>query len=229
MGVQPDRTGGGLPHLLALGIHQKGDGHCIGVLSQLPPDELRSPQHIGPLVIAAELHIASIFLEEMVEVIGLHNHVVKFQEGQALLHPLLIALSPEHVVDRETGTHVTEKINVIELQEPIGIVDHNGLSLSEIDEPLHLLFEAVTVVLDGFRGHHGTHIGAPRRISDISGAAAHQNHGTVARHLQTLHQAQRHKVPHMQAVRCGIESNVKRGLSCVDQLSDFLFIRHLGD
>ena len=88
----------------------------------------------------------------MVEVIGLHNHVVKFQEGQALLHPLLIALSPEHVVDRETGTHVTEKINVIELQEPIGIVDHNGLSLSEIDEPLHLLFEAVTVVLDGFRG-----------------------------------------------------------------------------
>ena len=29
-------------------------------------------------------------LEQMVEVVGLHNHVVELQEAQPLLHPLLI-------------------------------------------------------------------------------------------------------------------------------------------
>ena len=44
-------------------------------------------------------------------------------------------------------------------------------SLSEIDKPLHLLFEAVTVVLDGFRCHHLTHVGTSGRITDHCGTA----------------------------------------------------------
>ena len=70
----------------------------MGVLAQLPADELGAAQHVGPLVVAAELHVAAVVLEQVVEVVGLHDHIVELQEGQALFHALLIALGPEHVV-----------------------------------------------------------------------------------------------------------------------------------
>ena len=115
VGVQPNRAGGGLAHFLALRVHEQGDGHGIGVLAQLAADQLRTAQHIAPLVVTAELHVAPHGLKHVVEVIGLHDHIVKFQEAQALFHPLLIAFSPQHVVYRETGTHFPKKVHVVEL------------------------------------------------------------------------------------------------------------------
>ena len=47
------------------------------VLAELAADELRAAEHIRPLVIAAELHIAAVFLEHVIEVVALHNHVVE--------------------------------------------------------------------------------------------------------------------------------------------------------
>ena len=46
-------------------------------ISSVPPSMLR------PLVVAAELHIAAVVLEEVIEVVGLHDHVVELQEAQA--------------------------------------------------------------------------------------------------------------------------------------------------
>ena len=37
-----------------------------------------------------------------------------------LLHALLIALGAEHVVDGEAGTHITQKLNIIQVQQPVG-------------------------------------------------------------------------------------------------------------
>ena len=48
-------------------------------------------RHIAPLIVAAKLHIAAVVLEHVVEVVALHDHVVELEEGQALLHALLIA------------------------------------------------------------------------------------------------------------------------------------------
>ena len=79
--IQPDRAGLGLAHLLALRIEQQCDGHGAGVLAQLPADQLGSRQHIAPLVVPAELQVTAVFLEQCVEIICLHDHVVKFQEA----------------------------------------------------------------------------------------------------------------------------------------------------
>ena len=146
VGVQPYGTGLGLAHLLALGVEQQCDGHGVGVFAQLAADELGAAQHVGPLVVSAELHVAAVVLEEVIEVVGLHNHIVEFQEGKALFHPLLVALGPEHIVYAEAGAHFTKEVHIIELQEPVGIVHHLGLALAELNEPLHLLFEAVRCV-----------------------------------------------------------------------------------
>ena len=68
------------------------------IRDRLTADQLRTAQHIAPLIVAAKLHIAAVVLEHVVEVIGLHDHIVEFQEGQALFHALLIALGPQHIV-----------------------------------------------------------------------------------------------------------------------------------
>ena len=113
--IQPDGAGLGFAHLFALGIEQQGDGHGGGVLAQLLADQFGAAQHVAPLVVAAELEVAAVFLEKAEEVVALHNHVVEFQEGQALLHPLLVAFGPEHVVHREAGADISDKLHVIEV------------------------------------------------------------------------------------------------------------------
>ena len=115
VGVQPHGVAGGLAHLLALGIGEQGDGHGVGVLAQLAADKLGAAQHVAPLVVAAKLHVAAEVLEHVVEVVALHNHVVELQEGQALLHALLVALGPEHVVHAEAGAHFPQQLHVVEV------------------------------------------------------------------------------------------------------------------
>ena len=85
------------------------------ILAQLAADQLGAAEHIAPLVVAAELHIAAVVLEQVVEVVGLHRHVVELEEAQALFHALLEALCAEHIVDREAGTDVADELDVVEV------------------------------------------------------------------------------------------------------------------
>ena len=158
VGVEPDCSLGGLAHLLALGVEQQGDGHGMCVLAELLADQLCTCQHVAPLVIAAELHIAAVFLIQAQEIICLHDHVIELKEGEALLHSLLVASGAEHVVDREVHTDITDKLDVVEVAQPVCIVDHQRLVGSELDKAAHLLFEALAVVVDHFDCHHGTQI-----------------------------------------------------------------------
>ena len=201
----------------------------MGVLAQLAADQLGAPQHVGPLVVAAKLHIAAVVLEQVVEVVGLHNHVVELQEGQALFHPLLVALGPEHVVHREAGPYVPQDLDIVQLHQPVGVVDHHSLAVAELDEPLHLFLEAVAVVADGLLGHHGAHVGAAGGIADHAGASADKGDGTVARHLQPLHQAQGHEVAHMEGIGGGVEADIEDRLPLVHHLGNFFLVGHLGD
>ena len=97
--VEPYRTTCGLAHLLAFLVGQQGDGQRIGILALLLTDQLRTGQHVGPLIIATEFHIAAIVLIQTVEIIALHQHVGKLQEGQALLHTIGIAACTQHIID----------------------------------------------------------------------------------------------------------------------------------
>ncbi len=172
IGVQPDGIAGSLAHLLALGVGQQRNGHGVSILAQLAADQLSAAQHVAPLVIAAKLHVAAIVLEHVVEVVALHDHVVEFQEGQALLHALLIALGAQHIVHREAGTHITQQFHVVQVQQPVGVVQHQSFAIREINELLHLLFEAGSVVGNVLLGQHLAHIGAAGRVTDHGGAAA---------------------------------------------------------
>ena len=168
-------------------------------------------------------------LEHVIEVIALHDHVVEFEEGQALLHPLFIALGAQHVVDGEASAHIAQQLHIIQVQQPVGVVQHQSLTVGEVDEFFHLLLEACRVVSNVFLGQHLAHVGAAGGVADHGGAAADQSDGTVACLLQAFHQGQGHKVASGQAVGRAVKADVERSLAVVDYLFDFFFVRNLCD
>ncbi len=123
---------------------------------------------------------------------------------------------------------IADKLNVIEVAEPVGIVDHEGLVGPELDKAAHLLFEALAVVVDLVDSHHAAQVLAAGRISDHASAAAHQGDRFVARLLQPLHQKQGHKMTNVQRIRSGIKSDIKSGLSIVHEITDLVLVRQLG-
>ena len=181
------------------------------------------------LVVAAELHVAAVALIESVEVVGLHDHIVEFEEAETSLHSLLIALGSEHSVYREARAYLAEKLHVVEVEKPLGVVDHKSLAVREVDKTAHLLFEALDVVLNLFLCEHLAHIGTSRGVADHAGAAAEKRDRLVACHLQTLHKAERHKVTYVKAVGCGVKADIKYRLAGIYQFSDFFFVCYLSN
>ena len=165
----------------------------------------------------------------MVEVIALHDHVVEFQEGQPLLHPLLITFCPQHIVHGEASTHFPQQLHIVQSQQPVGVVDHQGFAVGEVDEAGHLLLEALGVVVDVLRRQHLAHISLAGRVTDEGGAAAQQGDGLVAVGLETAHQAECHEVTHMEGISGGVEANIEGGLAAVDQFLYLFLIGDLGD
>ena len=168
-------------------------------------------------------------LEQVVEIVGLHNHIVEFQEAQSLFHALLVALGPEHIVHGEAGAHIPEHFHIVQVQQPIGIVNHQSLALGEVNEPLHLALEAGSVVVDVLLGQHLAHIRPAGGIADHGGTAANQSDGFVAGHLQPLHQGQGHEMACGEAVGGAVKANIEGGLAVVNHFLDFFLVGHLGD
>ena len=122
---------------------------------------------------------------------------------------------------------IADKLDIVQVTQPVGIVDHHCLSLAEFDKTAHLLLKALTVMIDHLRRHHGSHISTSRRISDHAGSAADQCNRFISRHLQSLHQAECHEMSHMKAVCGGVEADIEYSLSVIDQLLDLLLVCQL--
>ena len=80
-GIQPQGTLFGFAHFFAFAVGQKLAGHAVSGLLLLAANQLYAAQHIGPLVVAAQLHNAAIILMQLPEIVGLHNHIVELEEG----------------------------------------------------------------------------------------------------------------------------------------------------
>ena len=82
-------------------------------------------------------------------------------------------------------------------------------------------------MLDCLRCHHLTHICSTGRIPDHSSTAPDQSNRLIASLLQSLHQAQCHKMSNMQTIRRRIKPNIKRSLPVIHQIPDKRLIRNL--
>ena len=163
----------------------------------------------------------------MVEVVALHDHVVELKEGQALLHALLVALGTQHVIHAEAGADLAQQLDVVQVQQPVGVVQHHSLAVTELDEALHLTLEALGVVVNVLLGQHLAHVGTAGGVANHRCAAADQGNRAVAGLLQALHEGQGHKMPGGQAVGSAVKADVEGRLAVVDQLLDLLLVRDL--
>ena len=101
----------------------------MSVLAELLADKLSAAQHICPLVVAAELHVAAVLLVQHVEIVALHDHVVELEEGQTALPALLVALEGQHLVYAEACAYLAQNVDVVEIHQPVGVVDHDSLAV----------------------------------------------------------------------------------------------------
>ena len=60
------------------------------------------------------------------KIVGLQQLIVEFDERQPAFQADFVRLRRQHTVDRKMAADVAEKINVLEIQQPIGIVDDRG-------------------------------------------------------------------------------------------------------
>ena len=208
-GIQPQGALFGLAHLLAVVRHDELAGEGEGVLVLLAADEVRAGEHVAPLVVPAHLQAAAVVFEQLEEVIALHEHVVEFQERQARFHAALVAFGGQHAVDAEQGADLAQKIHIVEVQQPVAVIDHDGLAFAEIQEAGELLLDAADVFADGFAAHHLAHVALAAGIADHGGAAAAQGDRPVPGALQMRHGHDGDVVAHMQAVRRGVKAHVE--------------------
>ena len=190
--IKPYRAGLRLTHFFAFRIEKECDCHrlrfCILFFQpQLLSDQLTASQHVRPLVVSAELKVAAVFLVEDIEVIRLHDHIVKFKEAEPLLHTLLVAFGTQHIVDGKVCADLTQQFNIVQVKQPVGIVYHDGFVIGKVDKTAHLNLEAFNVVIDDLFRHHRAHVGSAGRIADHAGSTAEQGNRFIPCLLQTLH------------------------------------------
>ena len=196
----------------------------------LAADQVSAAEHVAPLVVAAHLQPAAVALEQLQEVVGLHQHVRELQERQAVVrrHARLIAFGRQHLVDGEKRADVAHEVDEVQVTQPVAVVDDDGLVLREVEEPAHLLPDARDVAVDRFHGHHLAHVRLAGRVANHGGTAAHQGDGTVSGALHVRHGHDRNVVADVQGVGCRIETDVECG-GVFKLLVELVFKRHLSD
>ena len=208
--VKPYSTVRGLTHFLAFTVGEELKGETEGFSLVCTTYQFYPTDDVAPLVVATEFELAIIVAIEVQEVVGLHDHVVEFQEGQALFHAGLVAFSVDHTVNAEVSAVVTQEFDVVEVSEPVGIVQDEGLIVREIDEACGLFFETLHVVVDLFHGHDATHIATTGWVADHAGATTCQEDWTVTMLLHVLHNHELNIVAHMQTVCGWVKANIER-------------------
>src|SRR4029077_9228174 len=112
------------------------------------------------------------------EVVGLQHHVVELDEGERLLalEPELHRIVGEHAVDAEMASVVAQEIDVVELVEPVGIVDHERVAaaLTEAHEFAEHRLDAADIGGDLRIGEQLARLVLAGRTAALGGAPADQ-------------------------------------------------------
>ena len=114
------------------------------------------------------LQNAVVAVEQLQEVIALHQHVVEFQKRQPFFQPCLKALCRKHPVDRKMHANLPQKIHVIKVQKPIGIIDDQRPTRRKIYKPGQLLLKACDIMVNYLLCHHLPHVSPARRSPIIA-------------------------------------------------------------
>src|SRR5205814_968005 len=128
---------------------------------------------VAPLVTASHLDGAAPVAEQVQEVVRLQQHVAEFGVGNARVEPRFHRLLLQHDVHAEVLSHIAQEVDEGLLDEPIGVVEDEGLRRSvEVEEPRHLVALALQMLADLLLREQRPLAALAARIADQAGAAA---------------------------------------------------------
>ena len=175
--------------------------------------KLDAVDDVAPLIGAAHLQAAAVAAVELDEVVGLQHHVVELDEGERLLalEPQLHRIVGEHAVDAEMASVVAQEIDVVELVEPIGIVDHERVARRSSPKLTNLpntdsmpaILAAISASVEQL-----ARLVLAGRIADLGGAAADQHDRLVPGLLQLAQHHDPEQIADMQARRGAVEADI---------------------
>ena len=126
---------------------------CLFVGAEFTADELCSGSDITPLVGAAHLQLAVLMLEEIEEIVALHELVAELCERHAVafaVETFLHRVLRHHVVDGDVLTDVADEMQESVVLHPVVVIDKFSTVRSitvEIEELGELLLDAGLVML----------------------------------------------------------------------------------
>ena len=205
--IEPDAQAGAcLAHLLARGRGDERRDEREGLAGIGAANQLDAAGDVGPLVGPAHLQHTVFGAEEMEEVVGLDETVIELDEVEALtaVQPGAVGLQGQHLVDREVTADIAEERDVLKLEEPVGVVQHQRRRI--VAETTALVVEvfrqlglnADQVVLKIFQRDHLARRGLAGWIADHGGATAAEGDWPVTHSLQGGEQHDGDHVPGMQ-------------------------------
>jgi len=227
LGIEPDRPFFGLSHLLTVRRRDQRERHAESRFSLYPPNQVNTGHHVPPLVISPHLQATTVILKKMQEIIGLQKHVVELDEIETLFQTDPVTLGGEHAVDAEVSSDIAKELDIIEPREPIGIIEHDGLPLVEIQISRELYLKAARIAIDLVVGENLPHLRLSRRISDQSGPSSDQGNRPVAVPLHMGQRHDRHQRADMQTRRRRIETDIAGDLLSTQEISELRSIADL--
>lgn len=231
--IEPDGTAQGFAHLRAGGGGQQRRGEGVELRRSHPVAEIDAIDDVAPLVRTAHLEPASGALVKLDEIVGLQDHVVEFEEGQRLfaLEPHLHAVERQHAVHREVAADVAQEFEIVDAEQPVGIVDHQrvlgAVAVSQVVRKDRL--DARYVGGDRFGRHQLPRLVLEGRVADHARAAAHQRNGSVSGRLQPVQHHDLNEPAGVQARSRGVEADIGSHSFRTEQLVEAGIIRCLMD
>ena len=211
------------------GRRQKGEGHGLGLGAGHPADEVDAGQDVAPLVVAAHLESALAGPVKVQEIVGLQQLVVEFDEGQTLFHAHFIGLGGQHAIDAEVAADVAQEAHIVQLQEPVGVVEDQGSLAVEIQVAVELGLDRDAEAADGLLGEDRPHLGLSAGVADHGRARADEGDGPVPGPAQVGHGHDGDQAPGVQAGGRAVVADIEGDPALAEHLPHGLFVGHLGD
>jgi hypothetical protein len=104
----------------------------------------------------------------------LQNLVIEFNEVQAAFQPLFVGFRRQHPVDAEMPANVAQKGDVIQFQQPVGVVGEDSLIAFKVEVVIDLPLQRVGIGLERFSREHLPHFTFAAGVADHGRAAADQ-------------------------------------------------------
>src|SRR5439155_21193702 len=88
-------------------------------------DQVAPGQNIEPLVVAADLQNAAVFAIQVQEVERLDQRVIQLDTRKtSVLEALPVRAVLHQLVDGEVAADITQKLDPLQVEQPVGVVDH---------------------------------------------------------------------------------------------------------